>query len=74
MFDDYAGHNAVFLWLILLAVITAIPFWMTMFFTSVRDVPLKQRALQVATYLGCWGVFALYCQIDPWRYIEWYLD
>jgi hypothetical protein len=74
MFDDYDGHDAIFLWLIVLAVIPAIPFWMSVLFTSFREVSLKQRVLQVATYALCWGFFAVYCHIDPWRYIEWYLD
>jgi hypothetical protein len=74
MFDDYDGHHTVFLWLIGLAVIPGIPFWMTIFFTSFREVPLKHRVLQVATYVFCWAFFAVYCHIDPWRYIEWYMD
>lgn len=74
MFDNYDGHHTVLLWLIVLAVIPGIPFWATIFFTSFREVPLKRRVLQVAVYVLCWGFFVVYCRIDPWRYIEWYMD
>jgi len=74
MFDDYAGHDSLFLWLIVLAVVPAIPFWMTILLTTFREMPLKHRVCQVATYVLCWGFFAVYCRMDPWRYIEWYMD
>ena len=74
MVDDYDGHHLVFIWLIVLAVVPGIPFWMMILFSSLKEFSLGQRIFLVATYLTCWSLFGLYCRTDPWRYIEWYMD
>ena len=74
MVDDYHGHGTVFFWFLVLAVVPAIPFWIIMLFSSLTRLPLRQRVFHIATYFASWALFALYCRIDPWRYIEWYLD
>ena len=74
MADDYHGHGTVFFWVLVLAVVPATPFWIIMLFSSLTRLPLRQRVFHIATYFASWALFALYCRIDPWRYIEWYLD
>jgi hypothetical protein len=74
MVDHYHGHATMVIWLIPLAYVTAIPFWMMILFSSLSAISIKQRVFMLVAYLTCWFLFAVYCHLDPWRFIEWSID
>ncbi len=78
MFDD--GHSAVanyetaFLSIFILTIILAIPFWLLVLLSSRARASVSQRVLVSSAYLSGWALLVLYCRVDPWRFIEWFLD
>jgi hypothetical protein len=70
----YGRHVQVFVWVALFTVYAAVPLWLVALCFGIFRISLKTHLLQTGIYVAGWVLIALYGEIDPGRFVEWFLD
>jgi hypothetical protein len=70
----YDQHEQVFVWVALFTVYAAVPFWLVTLCFGIFRISLKTHLLQAGVYVAGRVLIALYSQIDPGRFVTWFLD
>lgn len=73
-YSSIAGYATAFAGLFIVTLILALPFWFMVLLSSADRVSLPHRVALSSAYVSGWVLLVLYCWIDPWRFIEWFLD